>query len=352
MSRRMTEHPLITLTALTALVSCTFCYTSSLEARTPKKAKPKLQVCTSGVLDKLEKHRDWEHRRSALVASGKADHSAQDILTTTRHGVTLTGKFAYGRSSKDLEDEFVEILIDACDGSYKSLGTAKTDDDGRISFALDMARLPKPGVYNLALRVQGDGTVARATLRVFPPKTKLVVFDIDGTLTTKDAEIFEDAIADFFEPIYDEDVVPEKRPGAVEVTKLRHAQGYPLVYLTGRPYALTRITREWLNTQGFAPGNLHVTDESEQVLPTEKGVGVFKRDYLKSLIARGFILEAAYGNAETDIFAYSAAKVSPRRTFIAGPHGGKEKTQPLGEGYDTHLPEAKKEAAPQQPFRR
>ena len=82
MSRRMTEHPLITLTALTALVSCTFCYTSSLEARTPKKAKPKLQVCTSGVLDKLEKHRDWEHRRSALVASGKADHSAQDILTT------------------------------------------------------------------------------------------------------------------------------------------------------------------------------------------------------------------------------------------------------------------------------
>ena len=61
MSRRIAEHPLITLTALTALVSCMFCYTSSLEARTPKKAKPKLQVCTSGVLDKLAAHTQLEH---------------------------------------------------------------------------------------------------------------------------------------------------------------------------------------------------------------------------------------------------------------------------------------------------
>ncbi|MEC9399168.1 MAG: hypothetical protein VX475_16205 [Myxococcota bacterium] len=352
------QHPtrkmLATLaTTAGALTLAILCSPTPLDAKPPAKKKaPKLRMCTSGVLDKAKKPREWEHRRSAVVASGKPDHSAQDLLTTSDHGVTIVGKFAYGRSSKDLEDELVEILIDACDGSYKSLGSARTNDDGRIAFALDKARLPEPGVYGIVLRVEGDGSAITSTLRVFPPKTRLVVFDIDGTLTTKDAEIFEDAIADFFEPIYDKEVVPEERASAVEITQLRHAQGYPLVYLTGRPYALTRITREWLTTQGFAPGNLHVTDESEQVLPTESGVGIFKRDYLKSLTAKGFILEAAYGNAETDIFAYANANVSPARTFIAGVHGGKKGTQAVGEGYEKHLVAAKKEAAARQPFTR
>ena len=311
-----------------------------------------LQRCQSAPLPTDLPEEEWQHTRNKAITLASADHSSQDALTTTTHGTRIEGKFAYGKVSKDLEDERVEILIDDCSGQYRSLGIKVTDSDGRIAFEIPTADLPAPGVYSIYLRVLGDNSSARSSLGVYPPQTRLVVFDIDGTLTTKDAEIFQDAIADFFEPIYSGDVVPESREGAVEITALRAQQNYPLVYLTGRPYALTRITREWLNTQGFAPGNLHVTDESEQVLPTEKGVGVFKRDYLKSLIARGFILEAAYGNAETDIFAYSAAKVSPRRTFIAGPHGGKEKTQPLGEGYDTHLPEAKKEATPKQPFRR
>ena len=38
----------------------------------------------------------------------------------------------------------------------------------------------------------------------FPKGTKVVVFDIDGTLTTDDMELFKDIIDDLYEPMYDD----------------------------------------------------------------------------------------------------------------------------------------------------
>ena len=309
-----------------------------------------LQRCQSAPLPTDLPEEEWQHTRNKAITLASADHSSQDALTTTTHGTRIEGKFAYGKVSKDLEDERVEILIDDCSGQYRSLGIEVTDSDGRIAFEIPTADLPAPGVYSIYLRVLGDNSSARSSLGVYPPQTRLVVFDIDGTLTTKDAEIFQDAIADFFEPIYSGDVVPESREGAVEITALRAQQNYPLVYLTGRPYVLTRITREWLETQNYPHGTVHTTNSNSEVIPSEDNVGVFKRDYLLDLLDRDFILEMGYGNATTDIFAYGEANIPTSRTYIAGEHGGEGMTQVVGDDYLQHLPEAQMDPDAVQPF--
>ena len=88
------------------------------------------------------------------------------------------------------------------------------------------------------------------------------VIEVEG------AEVFEDAIADFFAPIGTGDYVPEVRADGVAIANLRHQQGYVILYLSGRPYWLTDITRQWLADLGFAPGNLYVANSTAQVMPT------------------------------------------------------------------------------------
>ncbi len=309
-----------------------------------------LASCLSAPSPPDAPEQDWEHTRNEIVTLGSDEHTSQDTLAVTTKEARIEGKFAYGAVSKDLEDEWVEVFLDDCSGAFVKLGERLTDSDGRVAFSIAPEALPTPGTYAVYLRVKGDQTSARSVLRVFPEGTRLMVFDIDGTLTTKDSEIFGDAIADFFEPIYSGDVVPEARPKAAEITTARAAQGYQLVYLTGRPYVLTRITREWLITQGFAPGTVHVTNSNREVLPNDSGVGEFKRGYLLSLKALGLEIEAAYGNAETDIFAYAGAGVPPARTYIAGEFGGDGGTQAVGDGYESHLPVAAAEPDAAQPF--
>lgn len=313
-------------------------------------ALPQLKNCTSAPAPTLQPQ-EWRHRRTKLFAQGStADHSAQDVITTDKRDVVIEGKFAYGRVSKDLEDEWVDVYLDDCSGSYVKLAEALTDTDGRIAWTLKSDALPAFGVYQLFMAVRGDGSSTRAQLSVLPEGTKLAVFDIDGTLTTKDAELFGDVLADYFAPVLRGELVPQSRAKAAEVTLKRAQQGYRLVYLTGRPYVLTRITREWLSTQGYAPGHVHVTNSNSEILPADDSVGNFKRAYLLSLKAQGFELALAYGNATTDLYAYGQAGISPAQTYIAGPHGGESQTQAVGDSYEEHLTQISAQPKVAQPF--
>ena len=128
---------------------------------------------------------EWNHFTSrVVVASGSPNHSAQDIITTPARPVTIPGKFTYGALGKDLEDEMVEVWMDDCSGSYVKLGETVTDDDGRVAFIIEGQDLPPVGSYNLYLRVSGDDSATRSTLRVLAEGSAVVVFDIDATLTS------------------------------------------------------------------------------------------------------------------------------------------------------------------------
>jgi phosphatidate phosphatase PAH1 len=189
----------------------------------------------------------------------------------------------------------------------------------------------------LHLRVLGDGTGADAKLGVFPAGARVVVFDVDGTLTTEDPEVQKEVLDALFADVQSGDRVPEARPGGKEVTRAWAAHGTPIVYITGRPYWLTAQTRRWLQEGGFAPGYLRTTDDHLEVLPTPGGVGAFKAKTLSLMVSRGLEIEAAYGNALTDVGAYEKANVPKDRSFIVGPHAGAGGTQALKDGYGPHL---------------
>jgi len=312
--------------------------------------RPQLGRCVDAPRPVFESPEKWQHPLSGLVAMQPAGHSAQDLLLPEGEPVILRGKFAYGVFSKDLEGESIQVWMDDCSGEYKLLGEAVTDSDGRIALSLSADQVPAIGEYALHFRVKGDSSATAAVLCILPPQTELVVFDIDGTLTTSDTELISDVFTDLFTPILHGSYVPQARASARELTRLRATQGYQLLYLTGRPYLLTERTRLWLADLGFARGSLHVTDSNAEAVPNVAGVGTFKASYLTGLKKLGFVLRAAYGNATTDIHAYGQAGIDPQRTFIVGPNGGKANTVALGDGYDAHLTDPQLTETVQQPF--
>ncbi len=292
----------------------------------------------------------FRHKRSKLVtALGDARHRGQDVLVVVGNPQRLAAKFAYGQVDKDLKDEAVEIFVQReppC-GEWALLGQAWTtkdgaagtvdgveDDGGRVFFDIPEERRLPGGRYPIRMRVRGDGTVAAFDLLVVKPKSKVVVFDIDGTLTTRDKEITKEYLAELVNIDYD----PDMYEGAVEAVNAWAEKGYTIAYVTGRPDWLRALSAGWLEAKGFPPGVIHLADTMHQVLPTSGGVAKYKADYLKSLQARGLFVAAAYGNAKTDIQAFAEAAIDKSRTYIIGKHGGKDGTVAVG-SYVEHVTE-------------
>lgn len=263
--------------------------------------------------------RPWRHsHRSPLTTGvGDANHSAHDAIGERAEAVKLRGKFAYGWISKDLEDESVAVWIDDGTG-WVALGEHVTDDDGRIEVDLPAGVVTAPGVYEAAFQVIGDGSRTSALVWILPRGSRLALTDIDGTLTSSDFQVFAQ--------ILDGRHVPVAYSGAVDLTAAHAERGHIVLYLTGRPYYLTRASRDWLAGLGFAPGPLHVTDSNHEAAPTERGVGDFKLRFIERLITAGYTVDVAYGNAATDVRAYLEAGLAPGQVWIIGSHGGLQGT--------------------------
>ncbi|MCB9677931.1 MAG: hypothetical protein H6737_22725 [Alphaproteobacteria bacterium] len=328
------------------LLLASACTTSGLEGRgVAAPDRVEARSCLTGRLP-TRASGDFDHWSNELTALQYARHVAEDVLATGADWIPLHAKFAYGPLNDDLEDEVVEVWVDRCGQTPEFLGTVRTDDKGWISASLHPDAIDAYGEFTLFYRVAGDGTIATSTLRRYPVGTRLQVFDIDGTLTSSDMELFRDLFSELGTGSY----VPEARVDALETVWARADQGYEVLYLTGRPYWLDGITREWLDTLGFPPGSLHLARTNGEVVPTESGVGDYKAAYLDSLLAAGFEVDFAYGNATTDIYGYRMAGIPPETTLIMGTHGGEDGTLAGGEGYTAHLARIASEPAVQQPF--
>ena len=289
---------------------------------------------------------EFKHNRSGLIAAAtRPAHAGLDALFAQGNPITLKAKFAYGEVSKDLEDEPVETFMELCDG-WRSLGEALSDDDGRVSVAVAEA-LPS-GVYPVRFQVKGDASLAEATLRVFPKGTHFVVFDIDGTLTTTDEEIMKDFEAELLGPL-SKGYTPEGYVGGPALTQLHERRGAQLLYMTGRPYWLTGLTREWLTQFKYAPATLKLTDSTKEALPIQAGVGNYKLNFLQSVLAQGFVIDLAYGNAATDVYAYLGAGLDPKNVYIIGKHGGEQGTNAVSNSWEAEVTRVKTLANIEQP---
>ncbi|MFB6098300.1 MAG: hypothetical protein ABEK84_04160, partial [Salinibacter sp.] len=292
---------------------------------------------------------DWTEPASRILTAAPAHHSARDRITTPARSVSLVGTFTYGLLRKDLEGERVSVWIDDCSGTYRKVGGDTTNDDGRVSVALAPTTLPTPGRYRTYFYVHGDGSSTTGTLRVLPRGTEVVVFDVDGTLTTDNREL----VGDLFDPLLRGNYVPTPRPKAAALTQAyRNVHGYQLVYLTTRPHWLRQRTASWLTAQGMAPGTLRLSSSVTQALPTVSAAGEFKAEYLRRLTETlGLELHRAYGNSDTDVYAYTRSGLTPAQIFLVGAPDSEVDATLLRNGYEGHVETVRRQFRPaQQPF--
>jgi hypothetical protein len=328
--------------AALALVACADDPAAIVADAAPADAAPvALRRCTGRAFP-AQTPGAFRHLASEVTALGSVEHAAEDALVAGAGPVVAGAKFQYSAIFKDLEDERVKVYLDDCAG-WQLVATPLTDSDGRISTSFGPLAY---GIHEVRYVVEGDASTAGATLWVLPPGTRVTVFDIDGTLTTSDFEI----VHDFFDELVTGDYVPEAYPSASALTRAYRDIGMIGVYITGRPYWLTRVTRAWLRDLDFAPGPLFLARDNLEALPTEAGVGTFKRDLLVGLDQAGFELDSAQGNATTDIHAYLGAGIPASMVWIIGPHAGEMGTNAVTGSWATHTADVAARPRVVQPF--
>lgn len=276
----------------------------------------------------------WRHhlhggRTASLLGSPR--HVVTDVLAGADKEIVVSGKFAYGKTSKDVEDETVELWQQVAPCKWKALGRKITDDDGRAKFTVPGKAFSGIGPHTVRVYLLGDRTYAEGKVWIVAAGMPVVLFDIDGTLTKDDGELFEDLLGG----------VAEMHPGADAVARRWADLGYLPIYITGRPYSLRASTFAWLGTHRFPLGPVFTVDSLLDFLPGEGHVGEFKLGALRALMATGIRFHRAYGNASTDVCSYARAGIAPEQTFIVGaPRGGCDSflaPRPLP-SYVDHLP--------------
>lgn len=250
-------------------------------------------------------HDDDDHLRHTsshlVIASGDPRHRGVDVVTSAPTQ-TLTGIIAYSHFDKALEDEDVELF--ACeDAGWTKLGTARTDGEGR--FSLD-AQLPV-GMRDLYVSVVGDRSGARFLAFVAPQDSKLVVTDVDGTLTSSENEFVETVAVGSS---------AEVQPHAAQALQALAAAGYQIVYVTARGNYYTEDTRTWLASEGFPRGPLRLAPD-RVTLPGADTITYKTSTFLD--LETSFSIFAGIGNRDSDITAYTNAAVDPFHIFIKLP---------------------------------
>jgi phosphatidate phosphatase PAH1 len=242
----------------------------------------------------------------------------------------LIGKFAYGSADDDLKDEEVDVHVQrGCAGAWEKLGTALTTQDdqhvtvedvpdsgGRIYFEVPAARALPEGRHRVAMVVAGDRTMTDLVVDVVPPKTRFVVSDVDGTLTTSElAEVGAIVTGG----------AADAHPDAPKVLTKLAAKGYRPFFLTARPDVETARTREFLAERGFPRGIVHTTAGSSPL--TGDAAVAFKNAELGTLQKKGALLHLGFGNTESDADAYANAALPQNGRifyrFTDQRHGGR-----------------------------
>lgn len=290
----------------------------------------------------------WRHADWAVNAmqAGAANHRGQDIIVLKGAPQVLSGVFKYGLLDQPMVDETVQIYLQRevpC-GTWDHLGDFRTstsgqytgqfgveDRGGRVFFQIpDDQQLPV-GRYPVRMVLMGDLSEADFDLIVVDWGTQAIVSDIDGTLTTGDDELILELLKDIFQETYEQQMYAD----ADTVMKAWYDKGYLLVFVTGRPDLLRRMTEHWIEPR-FPPAALHLTNTLSEASANNDHVGAYKLAYLDYLKAQGLDIVAVYGNATTDIYAYEQTGIPKNRTFIAGTHKGDSGTVAI-DTYTDHL---------------
>lgn len=212
--------------------------------------------------------------------------------------------------------------------SWIPLGRGQTGSDGGVEFVFaGESRLPA-GRWRVWAVVEGDGSCAEGGVFVYPVGTRFIVTDIDGTLTTSDEE--------FMQQIANTAYYPKQHPGATRLHQTWAAKGYEQLYLTARPFGGRMLSRAWLRDDEFPFAYMQTAPNFVFGDPAAK----YKGDFIRSVKAKGFFVDYAYGNAESDFDGYSDAGVPLEVQFSileAGAIAYRGSTPIAGDDYNPHI---------------
>lgn len=249
-------------------------------------------------------------------------HSGQDLLGMDG-GQPLSGIMTRSAgtliSQRGVMDEWVSLWRREDAGGWVQVNRVKTDGIGGFSLAPPSDQFPM-GTGSLFSVLEGDGTCAVHGVFVWPSGTKVIVTDIDGTLTLDDNELLKQVLES---PTH----VPKENQGASEMLNVWAEKGYRIVYLSARPHNLRGISRVWLHGVGAPFGPLRTADTFVY--------GESARTYKAQFIDRvrtelGWEVVAVYGNADSDIQAYEDAGIPKSVTFTVGELAGENGTVAIG----------------------
>lgn len=253
-------------------------------------------------------------------------HMVHDQMVRSGQGATLTAKFDYDALlHKDLEGEYVHAYLYGTGMSgWQYLGRYTTDSDGKIFVDAGTRAV---GEYKVRLVVEGDLSQVDGYLSVVDPQRPAVLFDVDGTLTINDFEAYADYVGVKTAQAY---------YYAPQVVRAYRDKGYQLVFLTARPYWVTKDARQWFGTQGLPEWHYRANSYGDGPIPPD--TQAHKTNYVKYLRETvGLNIVRAYGNAPTDIAAYADGGIAKAETYIIGEHAGESGTQPLYGDYSYHF---------------
>lgn len=279
-----------------------------------------LDTCAAPAL--AFERRAFQSATSSVIAMlGQPHHRVRDMLFTPGEPQRIHAKFTYSTSDKDLHGETIVLFVQRdCASGWTPLGEATTTEDGehptvdgvednggRIYFDVPEGKELGLGRHRVRAVVAGDGTFADGFIDVVPKDTRVVVSDVDGTLTS--SELIE--AAGFLT-----DTIPETHAGAPEAFQALAAKGYRFMYLTARPELLTERTRAFLARRGFPPGIVHTATASTGALASADAAKL-KSGELALLKSKGLVASFGFGNKTSDSDAYvSAVSDEQHRIFF------------------------------------
>ncbi|NWI50645.1 LPIN3 phosphatase, partial [Calyptomena viridis] len=181
-----------------------------------------------------------------------------------------------------------------------------------------------PNEVSFSVTTQYQGTCrCEATIYLWNWDDKVVISDIDGTITKSDAlgHILPQLGKDW------------THHGIVKLFHKIHLNGYKFLYCSARAIGMAHITKgylKWVNEQGcalpggpilLAPSSLFSAFHREVI---EKKPEVFKIACLmdiQNLFATKCPFHAAFGNRPNDVYAYKQVGLPESRIFTVNPKG-------------------------------
>lgn len=258
-------------------------------------------------------------RHGSTGFGGGANHRGRDLFLKAGQKQWALAKFAYGAPTpdNDAQDEDVEVyLLRDCGSEWKKVGTYRTTNDGAHSteegvvdnggrIYVDLSAVePIPlavGRHRVHYVMTGDNSQTDQYIEVLPDDAKVVVTDIDGTMTSSEKASWSEAFGG---------TPPEANNGGAAVLNAFARRGYYVFYLSARPDFFVQKTRTWLEDKGFPRGIIHVSASS--IGETGTAAIDFKSSELANLKTKtGITPSYGFGNTDVDVAAYDNVNIAP-----------------------------------------